>query len=93
MADREWKFDDSVGLVFGGVTSEAKSFSPHEDTVYDTFSELVDRVAKDPEAAIGHLTAVVYRMGFTIAKLNLEIKRLRKDLDAHSHKDAVVVSY
>lgn len=94
MPNKEWKFDDSVGLIFAGVTAEIeKVFSPCADSVCDEFNELVDKVAKDPEAAIGHLTVVTYRMGFAIAKLKKEIDRLRKDLDAHGHKDAVVVKY
>ena len=94
MENREWKFDDSVGLIFAGVAAKTeKVFSPCEDSVCDEFNELVDKAAKDPEAAIGHLTAITYRMGFAIAKLKQENDRLRKNLNSHNHKDAVVVSY
>ena len=94
MAKKEWKYDESLGLMFAGIIPKSEhDCGVYEDNVYEVFDGLVNNAAEDPDAAIGHLTAIVYQMAHTIVKLNQNIGGLRKDLDEHGHENAVVVKY
>ncbi len=90
---RKWAIDEKESYYFAGIIPGEEHDSDDDVTRYDVFNKLVEAANKDPEAAIGHLTAIVYSMGYTIGELNQLVERLRKDLDGHNHKDAVVVNY
>ena len=96
MADKEWGFNEDKGsYVFGDVIDDPKYNATGEgETHVDTvFSNLCEEIKKDPECAIGCITAVLMSLCFTVVALEGQVEMLRRDLDRHGHKDAVVVTY
>ena len=96
MADKEWGFnEDKGGYVFGDVEDDPKYNATGEgDTHVDTvFNALCEEVTNDPERAVGCITAVLMSLCFSVVELEGQVEALRRDLDNHGHKDAVVVKY
>lgn len=97
MAEKEqriWKWDEE-GFLFADVAPDAVAhdFETDDDERFNVFERLIGAAKEEPEAVIGHLTAIVYFMADTIVYLGGKVSRLRKDLDSHSHETGVVVKY
>lgn len=90
---RKWAIDEVDGYYFAGIVPGEEHDFDDDETRYDVFNKLTAAATEDPEAIIGHLTAIVCSMGYTISEQARAITGLRKDLDAHGHKDAIVVKY
>ena len=96
MADKEWGFNEDKGAyVFGDVVDDPKYSTTGEGDrrVDDVFIDLCEEVKEDPERAGGCIMAVLMNLCYAIVELEGQVEILRRDLDNHGHKDAVVVTY